>query len=74
MYQLFTHFTHIPYVPSKPSTVQVLSSKVSHSFLLGVDTVSGEVAGGRQHNDFKNERGKCIDALGQVIGHSDLKL
>jgi len=22
---------------------------------------------------FKNERGKCMDALGQVIGHSGLK-
>jgi len=22
----------------------------------------------------KNERGKCMDALGQVIGHSDIKI
>jgi len=39
-------------------------------------TVSGNLqygwvagAGGGQDGGFKNERGKCMDALGQVIGH-----
>jgi len=32
------------------------------------------VGGSRQDGGFKiNEREKCMDALGQVIGHSDLK-
>jgi len=43
-------------------------------------TVSGELqygwvvrAGGGQDGGFKNERGKCMDALSQAIGYSDLK-
>jgi len=29
--------------------------------------------GGGQDSGFKNERGKCMDVSGQVIGHSSLK-
>jgi len=29
--------------------------------------------GGKPDSGFKNERGKCMDALGQVIGHSGLE-
>jgi len=43
-------------------------------------TVSGKLqcgwvagAGGRQDSGLKNERGKYMDALGKVIGHSGLK-
>jgi len=43
-------------------------------------TASGELqygwvaeAGGGEDSGFKNERGKCMDALGQVMGHSGLK-
>jgi len=69
-------------LPSKPSTVQAVSSKIPailDSF-YSVMTVSDEllhgwVAGAEAGKllALKNERGKCMDAFGQVISHSDLK-
>jgi len=56
-----------------------VNSTILDSF-YSVLTVSGELqygweaeAGGEQDGGFKNESGKCMDALGQVIGHLGLK-
>jgi len=60
-----------------------VNSKVSHHFryfLLGVDCIRQApiwVSGGGLEVGktvfLKNKRGKCMDVLGQIIGHSGLK-
>jgi len=67
------HHTFYTYsFPSKPSTVQVGNSKVQchfrYFFLLSVGENSN-MGGWRWARGWflKNERGKCMDALGQVI-------
>jgi len=82
IYQLFTHFTHIHYLQNHLLYKQWTAKfpAILDSFLLGVDCIRQApiLVGGMDQRQarqwfFKNERGKCMDALGQVIGHSGLK-